>query len=411
MRRATMRLLTRAAVTAAALLVGATDCRAQATNMSLFWTNYYTQDSPSTPTTPSSYGFDARLFYTTAGDYATATLSGPGTVASLPLTDFPAFTVFDSANQIFTTQADRDAAYPNGLYSIATTGGSPDVVVNATKTLDAYSLTVPALTASTYTALQGLDTTQGFTFNLSPYTPSPDANEADLFLNVFDNLGNAVFSAGFLPPTMTSIFMAANTLMAGTDYTFDIVYSDRINGTDDSSGVGTALGFDSRTDGTFTTAAVPEPASLALLGLGGLAALAARRGRRARSPLERALRRLRELDRPVLPDREDISRRNDRLGRARLAGQDVGDVGVLGAVGQEMSVRARPPLLRSDLDDGPVEQPLLDDRPVRGRRGSGRRRRAARRPASSGRGRGRPRARRPRPAARPRCRAGVRGPS
>ena len=68
--------------------------------------------------------------------------------------------------------------------------------------------------------------------------------------------------------------LAAGTLAAGTDYDFELDFSDRILGT------GTTVGSDVRTDGSFVTeAAVPEPASLATAAL-GFTLLLGLRGRR-----------------------------------------------------------------------------------------------------------------------------------
>lgn len=63
--------------------------------------------------------------------------------------------------------------------------------------------------------------------------------------------------------------LAADTLAADTTYSFELDFSDRIDGFDTPDNSFTEQGFDLRTDGFFTTAAVtavPEPASLALFG-------------------------------------------------------------------------------------------------------------------------------------------------
>jgi PEP-CTERM motif len=76
------------------------------------------------------------------------------------------------------------------------------------------------------------------------------------------------------PNSLTSALVGANTLLPGTEYDLDIVYSARISTGD--AGFGTATSFaayDVRTDPFFTTAALdatPEPASFGLAGLGAL---------------------------------------------------------------------------------------------------------------------------------------------
>ncbi|MGA7156731.1 MAG: hypothetical protein WBY53_07795 [Acidobacteriaceae bacterium] len=94
--------------------------------------------------------------------------------------------------------------------------------------------------------------------------------DAYIFLTIFDDTtGTTAFSDTFLLPTTTSILLPGGTLAAGNSYRYEIDYSDR----DAVAGTGGAydpeIGFDTRTDGTFTTAAVaptPEPPSLVLCG-------------------------------------------------------------------------------------------------------------------------------------------------
>jgi hypothetical protein len=114
-----------------------------------------------------------------------------------------------------------------------------------------------------------MNSTRSFTFLLSPFVTGSQASSSFIFLTIFDfTTGMFVFNAGFLPPTTTSVVLAANTLAANHRFGYEVDFSNR----DLVSGTGAAfapqLGFDVRTTGTFQS--VPEPSSLCLVGIGGL---------------------------------------------------------------------------------------------------------------------------------------------
>ena len=93
-----------------------------------------------------------------------------------------------------------------------------------------------------------------------------------------------VFTSGALATDATSVTIGGGLLSAGQNYTFDLLFDDRITGVDPNSGVFVSQFYDTHTDGTFSTAAgaVPETSTWAmmLVGFGGLGLAVTRRGRK-----------------------------------------------------------------------------------------------------------------------------------
>ena len=107
-----------------------------------------------------------------------------------------------------------------------------------------------------------------------------------MFFTIFDALsGGVVFNVGLLPPTTTTVTLGGGVLEAGHSYVYELIYSDRVNVDTENSRFGAQIGFDLRTDGFFSTRAVPEPSSLflAVAGAGVVGGGWLRRRRNARS--------------------------------------------------------------------------------------------------------------------------------
>jgi PEP-CTERM motif len=230
--------------------------------------------------------FSARAFLKSSSDFAGGTLTLPdSSMQKLTLEPDPVFPVLgysvgdDSLDHLNTL-------FPFGTYTFTApfSGGAPSQTESLDYTASADAGSIPTLDAGTFTGLQGLKASSGFEFDFNAFEPgsNPDASGL-VFLNVLDSSDNAVFSTDGLVPTTTSIFMPRNTLAAGQDYTFDLIFDNRISGTN-TDGLATTLFFDSHTDGSFSTA-VPEPATwtMMILGFGGLGLTLRRRAAKTRA--------------------------------------------------------------------------------------------------------------------------------
>ncbi len=253
------------------LLFGGDPAKADITSFDI---GFNLENNQTGPSTVSPYGtfFSVYAYIPAAGDYTTGTLTypGPGSPQTLSPGDFAGPNVFYQTPYL-ADQAALDAAYPIGTYTGQASGGTgtpqPSSTVGIDYTASAYGNT-PALTAGSYSALQGLNPALSDTVNFNAFTPNVDANLSYIFFNVYDvGTGTDVFADNFLPSSATSLVIPGHTLAANTAYSYELIFDDRIEGTDaNGSGIATQQEFDTRTFGDFTTgsASVPEPSSLAL---------------------------------------------------------------------------------------------------------------------------------------------------
>jgi hypothetical protein len=257
-----------------AILAGTSPSNAQLNDAGTFKNLLYNQTGSSTVAFGFAF-FNAEALFTNAGDYSSAmvTYPGPGSPDTLTLVSPTEF----SEGPSFATQAAMDAAYPFGTYLISLGAGvQPATSVTLDYNLDAYTSDLPQLTAASFNSLHGLSTgLSSLTLNFNSFTPSPDAQFGLTYFTIFgSNQGCAA-----LVNTSTSCTIDPQDLTPGTTYSWELDFSDRIQQT--QGGVLTYTNFDVRTDGTFTTAVVPEPSTWAML-LTGFACLglAAYRGSR-----------------------------------------------------------------------------------------------------------------------------------
>lgn len=257
---------------AAVLAATATTARADISFVDMFRNNAYIQNGDGNSLTSNGSFLSLRLTSTGPNDYdsVVASYPGPGSPVNLdPVTP----TLFQYQTGSFPDQAAMDAAFPSGTYTFDAMNNANTDSASFEYTSNHFAQTLPYLTGTDYSDLQGMNAAAAFTFHFSPYTPDPTVNEALFFFTIFDRTTNAfVYNANFLPSTTTELTVAANTLTAGHSYSYEIIFSDRTLVDSPGAEFNAQIGFDVRTTGAFSAAArsVPEPSALALAGLGGL---------------------------------------------------------------------------------------------------------------------------------------------
>ena len=242
------------------------------------------EDSSGTVTSTGGF-FSARAFLTKASDYDTATLTWGGPDSPQPMFFNFADTAFEYEPPGAPDLTTLHNLYPAGLYTFALSnslpGGLTPLTVEIDYAGDAYSNT-PSIT--NIGVLTDMNAHSAVTIDLSAYGDNPNANSSAIYFSITNvTSGKMVFATDALDPSTTEITIAANTLMPGVDYSFDLLYDNRINGTDPNGNAITQF-YDSHTSGDFSTEApVPEASTWAMLlaGFGGLAFAGFRRRRAA----------------------------------------------------------------------------------------------------------------------------------
>jgi hypothetical protein len=249
-----MRALLGCAVTLG--LFGAAAAKADVTQVVLGWNIENQQTGPSTV---ALYG---TFFSTSAsldGNYSGGTLTYPGSGSPQTLT----YGTSPGPNLFFQTGylpdlTTLEADYPTGTYTVTATGSDGPSSVTTSPTAYLFG-NMPALTAASYSALQGLDAGSADTVDFNGFTLNGAPSESFVFFDIYNATTSAdVFSESFLPSSTSSVVIPGGTLAADTKYRYELIYDERIDGTDPT----TYQLFDNRTFGYFTT---PEPSSVAIL--------------------------------------------------------------------------------------------------------------------------------------------------
>jgi MYXO-CTERM domain-containing protein len=250
----------------------ATPASAAISFVDMFRNDSYNQTDDGNALSASTPYLTFDLFSRNANDYtsAQATFAGPASPAALS-PDSPTTLAYSSG--FYPNRAAMNADFPTGAYTLAASKGATTDTTTFNYSADAYASTVPFLTGTDYTKLQGMNPAASFAFHFSPFSPAPSATESFLFFTIFDALtGDVIYDAGFQPSTTTSLTLPANTLALDKQYAYQLIFSDRVTAASPGADFDAQIGFDERTTGLFTTA-VPEPAGLSLLALGGIAML------------------------------------------------------------------------------------------------------------------------------------------
>lgn len=211
------------------------------------------------PTTPSQAMVFGNLFVDNPGDFGSVSLSGG---AGLTYSSF--FGGFDWLGEaVYATQAEMDAAFPNAAtYTLSASGGTLGTF-NETITFGVSQEfpNTPFFTGSVVSDAQGMNASSDFTFSWN----IPPSDGYQLFIEEVN--GPEVFNQdGVFGGTETSATVSGGTFAAGTTYRAVIAFFDVEEGTRSSFPTGIEYtGFITETSFVFSTAAIPEPSTLALL--------------------------------------------------------------------------------------------------------------------------------------------------
>jgi hypothetical protein len=266
---------------AVGLIASAGLARAQVTVADVGINPTFEQTGPTTVTSTGGF-FSARAFVGSAGDFdgGSLTYGGPGSPQNLSFVPTDPGWEFGGSDSTF---SNLQLEYPTGGYVFNLAGGTQGPAnFSLNYDGDAYAST-PQLSAASFSSLTGLNAADPIILDFNPMDVSPNATPgaSNIFFSIIDSSNTTVFSSGALSTQATSVTIGGGVLSAGQNYTFDLLFDDRITDTDPNSGVFETQFYDTHTSGSFSTAAgvVPESSTWAmmLLGLAGLAFVGYRR--------------------------------------------------------------------------------------------------------------------------------------
>ncbi|MEO8813371.1 MAG: PEPxxWA-CTERM sorting domain-containing protein [Caulobacteraceae bacterium] len=291
-----MKTLGRSLILAGTLLGAPIAANAQAVGADVGKNLEYQQTGPTT-VIPYNGGTNAfifaRSFFANPGDFDGGSMSFPGPASPQAYNGSESGGGFNDVGYFspYMTQAALDTAFPTGItYALTATNSVSHAsqTINVPYLADYYTADIPALTAASFTALQGANPNAGLTLSFNSFTPAANAGFGQGFFSIYDyTTGMGVFAASGFSPSTTSVSFGPHTLTAGDSYTYELIFDDGVTGIDPASGLAYTARSDQRTFGLFSAgpAGVPEPAAWALMLAGfGLAGAGLRRSRRPRDP-------------------------------------------------------------------------------------------------------------------------------
>ena len=234
----------------------------------------YTQTSGIAPTNPSYYFYSASGQFGNPGDFTSGTLTFPGPGSPQPLTVPTGGNTFSFGSPTtYLTLSSFQTHYPFGTYTYSLTAGTSPPESESLDYTQSYHSNIPALSATSYHALQSLNTNSALTLTFNASTPNPNANRNYGQFIISDLTQNyaVVYDSGTFSTTTTSVTVPAGTLSSGHQFLYTLYFVDNVDTVDSVQNVQLEQRFDNDTQGTFPTTApspTPVPSSIILVTLG-----------------------------------------------------------------------------------------------------------------------------------------------
>lgn len=233
--------------------------------------SFYEQTSSVAPVTPAAFTFSVNAAEPLPPGNLPVTWTYPGPGSPQALTNDPNNGRNTFTSPQFSSLSALQAAYPFGNYTFTATSGST-IAGQATSQYNAnyFPASVPALTAASYNALQGLVPNQAITVTFNNLLLNPGAQYSytpTLYISSPGSYGGLTLSGA------NSVYIPAGTLAANTAYNFELVFTDfNWGGNFTPSNPFYEQEFSDVDEGSFyTVSPSPEPAYLAPLAVGMLA--------------------------------------------------------------------------------------------------------------------------------------------
>jgi hypothetical protein len=247
------------ACAAAALTACTTSANADVTSILIEKSVHYQQTGPTTATLTGAQFFAAVGFIGAPDLPYTLTYPGPASPQ--------AFNLSTETAASFATQAELDAAYPAGSYTVKGSATTNETV----NVQDMYPDAIPTLTAASFEALAHA-TAGPMTIYFNSFTPSPFATTSEIQFIV----GLDTSTLCTLAPSATSCTIDLSGLPPGPEQ-WSLGFTNEAAGVE-ADGVPTEVIYGYGTSGIANIGGVPEASTWSLLiaGFAGLGAIAYR---------------------------------------------------------------------------------------------------------------------------------------